>query len=240
MEVHHHPKVEKKNFKEYLLEFLMIFLAVTLGFFAENIREHINRSKDIKQSIHSMISDLKSDSIMYQSLLSGNEISRYMDDTLLAMLADKSLNTNHIYFLARDITASLDFVRPNTKTFEQLKSSGAFQFIENENVLDSIASYYQSLKWFDKQNDILLNKLDQVHEANGKLFNTAVFDKIFSNDYTSEAKNTVAVHEPGNNPPLLSYDSVVINSVMMSYHYLGSVLEKITVLQVLHNNNAIS
>ena len=25
MEVHHHPKVEKKNFKEYFLEFLMIF-----------------------------------------------------------------------------------------------------------------------------------------------------------------------------------------------------------------------
>src|SRR3954452_22127443 len=40
MEVHHHPHVEKKNFKEYLLEGLMIFLAVTMGFFAENIREH--------------------------------------------------------------------------------------------------------------------------------------------------------------------------------------------------------
>ncbi len=25
MEVHHHPKVEKKNFKEYFLEFVMIF-----------------------------------------------------------------------------------------------------------------------------------------------------------------------------------------------------------------------
>jgi hypothetical protein len=27
MEVHHHPHVEKKVFKEYFLEFLMIFLA---------------------------------------------------------------------------------------------------------------------------------------------------------------------------------------------------------------------
>jgi hypothetical protein len=31
MEVHHHPHVGKKNFKEYLLEGLMIFLAVTLA-----------------------------------------------------------------------------------------------------------------------------------------------------------------------------------------------------------------
>ena len=41
MEVHHHPHVEKKKFKEYFLEFLMIFLAVTLGFFAESYRDHI-------------------------------------------------------------------------------------------------------------------------------------------------------------------------------------------------------
>ena len=48
MEVHHHPHVENlpagqagKKFKEYFLEFLMVFLAVTLGFFAEGLREHI-------------------------------------------------------------------------------------------------------------------------------------------------------------------------------------------------------
>jgi hypothetical protein len=45
MEVHHHPHVEKKSFKEYLLEGLMIFLAVTMGFFAENIREHFSEKK---------------------------------------------------------------------------------------------------------------------------------------------------------------------------------------------------
>jgi hypothetical protein len=39
MEVHHHPKVEKKNFKEYLLEGLMIFIAVTMGFL---LRQFVN------------------------------------------------------------------------------------------------------------------------------------------------------------------------------------------------------
>src|SRR5882762_10075503 len=48
MEVHHHPNVEKKNFKEYLLEGLMIFLAVTMGFFAESLRENIaNHEREI-------------------------------------------------------------------------------------------------------------------------------------------------------------------------------------------------
>jgi hypothetical protein len=33
MEVHHHLHVDKKTFKEYFLEFTMIFLAVAMGFF---------------------------------------------------------------------------------------------------------------------------------------------------------------------------------------------------------------
>jgi hypothetical protein len=43
MEVHHHPDIhhKPKKWKEYFLEFLMIFLAVTLGFIAENLREHL-------------------------------------------------------------------------------------------------------------------------------------------------------------------------------------------------------
>ena len=49
MEVHHHPHVEKKKFKEYFLEFLMIFFAVTLGFFAENIRETLTERHNAKE-----------------------------------------------------------------------------------------------------------------------------------------------------------------------------------------------
>ncbi len=61
MEVHHHPTVEKKNFKEYFLEFLMIFLAVTPGFFAENVREGITDYKKAEKFASSMKEGLKSD-----------------------------------------------------------------------------------------------------------------------------------------------------------------------------------
>ena len=47
MEVHHHPDLHhnKKKGKEYFLEFLMIFLAVCMGFIAENVREHFTEEK---------------------------------------------------------------------------------------------------------------------------------------------------------------------------------------------------
>ena len=58
MEVHHHPKVEKKKFKEYFFEFIMIFLAVTMGFFAETIRENITEHRRAKEFAESMLQDL--------------------------------------------------------------------------------------------------------------------------------------------------------------------------------------
>ena len=63
MEVHHHPHVEKKSFKEYLLEGLMIFLAVSMGFIAENIREHITENKIAHEMAENFYQELYSDSI---------------------------------------------------------------------------------------------------------------------------------------------------------------------------------
>lgn len=51
MEVDHRPQLhhQAKPWKEYLLEGLMIFLAVSLGFIAENIRERISENKKVNE-----------------------------------------------------------------------------------------------------------------------------------------------------------------------------------------------
>ena len=63
MEIHHHPNLhhKPKPWKEYLLEFLMIFLAVSMGFFAESYREHLSDQSKEKEYVHSLIEDLKTD-----------------------------------------------------------------------------------------------------------------------------------------------------------------------------------
>ena len=76
----------------------MMFLAVTLGFFAENLREHLKESKEITGNIKSMVTDLKSDSAMYNQVFLSNEYAEKMIDTFITMLGMRSTNTAHIYF----------------------------------------------------------------------------------------------------------------------------------------------
>lgn len=61
MEVHKHPHhvLQKKKWPEYLLEFLMIFFAVFLGFFAESIREHKSDKGRLLREMHTMKETLR-------------------------------------------------------------------------------------------------------------------------------------------------------------------------------------
>ena len=62
MEVHHpHHPTHKKKWSEYIIEFVMLFTAVTLGFFAENIREHLAENEKKKELMKIVSLDLQRD-----------------------------------------------------------------------------------------------------------------------------------------------------------------------------------
>src|SRR5215471_1325191 len=102
MEIHH-PKVEKKNFKEYLLEGLMIFIAVTVGFFAESLRENLSEREKLHGYMEEMVENLKADTLRFHHALSYNESasplldsSRYEIDSA----ASGQIHSNRLYYLA--------------------------------------------------------------------------------------------------------------------------------------------
>src|SRR6476619_5083643 len=71
MEVHHHPDLHHraKPWKEYFLEFIMIFLAVTLGFFAETVRERLSENSKAKELAESLYKEVYSDSLIVQRIM---------------------------------------------------------------------------------------------------------------------------------------------------------------------------
>src|SRR4029077_8325137 len=86
MEVHHHPHLKKKNFKEYLLEGLMIFVAVTMGFFAETIRENISEHERAETFATSMVKELKEDTAQLKSYVKYFTYANNNVDTLMQLL----------------------------------------------------------------------------------------------------------------------------------------------------------
>jgi len=148
MEVHHHPDLhdKKKNFKEYFLEFLMIFLAVSLGFFAESLREHLVNIRKEKEYIISVKEDLLTDTSSLSHLIPIAQLQLRKLDSLCILLNlaanNNTYNIDRLYYLNFRYSFGLDIVILTERTISQIKSTGAFNLIENKASKDSITFYY--------------------------------------------------------------------------------------------------
>ncbi len=148
MEVHHHahdPAAphHKKNWKSYFWEFLMLFLAVLCGFFAEYQLEHkIERDRE-KQFMQTMIEDLKTDSAQLSRLIASRKKRIRELDTLFNLIASDEYLTNgkKVYMLYE--IPYWDVLRffPSDRTMLQLKNGGNLRLIRKRNVSNALIKY---------------------------------------------------------------------------------------------------
>jgi len=156
MEVHHHPDLEhkKKRFKEYFLEFLMIFLAVTMGFIAENVREGISDRNKEREYIESMIQDLKTDTAQVNEKRVDLLVQMFQMDTLETLLRPDVNKRDSDVFECYHIRSSImnqHQVGFSDRTITQLVSSGNMRLINKKTVSDRITEYYSRVKVVDAQ-----------------------------------------------------------------------------------------
>jgi len=87
MEVHHHTKSHHGGWKGHLLEFVMLFAAVTLGFFAENLREHYVERHRAVAFLDSIAADLDADIANIDSTLEQSRVRYVAGNEAMALYA---------------------------------------------------------------------------------------------------------------------------------------------------------
>ena len=168
---------EKKGW-HYVFEFLMLFLAVFCGFIAENWREQMKEHQREREFIHSIVQDLKSDTLQSGEILMQLKRKSKGIDSLLEELQSPEIveNSNKAFRLW---TQNLDlkaFVS-NDRTLQQLKSSGELRLIRNKEVSDRIMQYDQVVRNYYRQTDLMYSAL----------INQDIYSKFF--DFISLNKN---------------------------------------------------
>jgi hypothetical protein len=162
MEVHKHPHhvLHKKKWPEYLLEFFMLFLAVFLGFLAENQREHFVEHQREKKFARRLLSDLRQDSIFFETRIKLLEERQKAHKRFLEIMtnpvraADWAVMKEFVPLLTG---TSNDFT---TATYNQMKTSGGLRYIDNDSLTTSLQKYY----------DVLLARASRDAEGAGKFF----------------------------------------------------------------------
>jgi hypothetical protein len=143
MEVHHHAHAPKK-LREYLTEFFMLFLAVTLGFLAENIREHYIEQERAHELLESFMHDVSQNIILMDSLTTSNSKMIMKNDSAVLYLLENDLVDLDSFYNLLPVT-SYRYLN-NNETYDQMKSSGSLRYIKDTTLLRKIIAYNNASK----------------------------------------------------------------------------------------------
>jgi len=201
MEVHQHSHTPRKKWTHYLWEFLMLFLAVTLGFLVENQREHYVEHQREKQFIQSLFNDIKADTANLGRIINARTVKGHAIDSLSYFVNSDSSKyfTKQIYFYAASIARTLPYrFVPNDGTIQQLKNSGAFRLIRKRIVVDSISKYDVNVRNLLSQWLVEEGLIEHYRDAATKMFDALVFDPMLD-------ENVAVIGPPKGNPSMQPY-----------------------------------
>jgi hypothetical protein len=183
MEVHHpHHITHKKQWKEYLIEFIMLFTAVTLGFFAENYRERVIESHKEKEYMQTMVVDLKEDIDRIQNSIETTSMKVQAMDSLIRNIYAKPYTDSSIrrlYYLYRRYMGSATDVSFSRRTINQLINSGNLRLIRSMEISDSIVYY-------DINTDRIVRQYSVFHDQyqqKARELSNQIFDSYYLVDY---------------------------------------------------------
>jgi hypothetical protein len=234
MEVHHHPDLHhrRKKFREYFLEFIMIFLAVTLGFIAENIREDLADRIKAKEYGQSLYDDLKADSSGLNFNIGFNRWRATKIDSFILLLTSQDIQQHgqSLYYYQAAMNLQIGFT-PVDITAQQLRNSGGLRFFKNPEIYNLIASYYSWVNFYaaraNERRVVIPNSLTS------KLFYADILISIGM--ITADIKNSIRMPEAGTK--LLSTDKQALNEYLLyagdfksanelSYYFLNGIVKE--------------
>ena len=214
MEVHQHSHVNhSKKWKNYLYEFLMLFLAVSAGFFMENLREHHIESDREVQYMKSLLNDLQADTSNIRKTTERNMVWKQNADSLfILMTSPKNTDkTNSIYFYSRNVSLR-SFFYMTDGTLNQLNNAGGLRLITHQDIVDSISSYKNVYDDLDISQKLKELQLIDYRNACCKVFDVRVYEKMVN--------GFLDVVRPEGNPKLISQNPVDVNELLMRVHYI--------------------
>jgi len=174
MDVHYLPSNRHiKSAKEYILDFLIIFLAVILGFIANDTRQTYVEKTKATEYARLLKDDMKSDLTAIQLVYNDKEWIETKYDSVEVILATKDIReyNEFIYYVERYLDKNPQFTAQDI-TYQQSRSIGNNPVIKNQKLNKDIASYYQHYSQY--------RAIESSYETSGKNDLSEIESKLFN------------------------------------------------------------
>jgi hypothetical protein len=146
MEVHAHTHTPRKKWTHYFWEFLMLFLAVTLGFLVENQREHYVEHLRAKEYAKTLVEDLAADTTELLDVIREDKIILSCFDSINTTIQNgiKNKTVPGSFYYYCNIGTFSPIVVWNDATLTQVIQTGSLRYFRNKELVKKLSAYYSS------------------------------------------------------------------------------------------------
>ncbi len=221
MEVHHHAHTARKKWTHYFWEFFMLFLAITLGFFVENQREHNIEGQREKKYMQNLLHDLARDTVNYNLSIALRLKRESQAHQLITMLysPDRNKHLADLYYFARQMPRMNTIFYSTDATMNQLKNSGALRLIKKTAVADSIVAYNAATEAYAENRKTEMETRNVFRDAMGNVFDASVLLTMIDSAGDDMEKTVIS---PAFVKPLITENQQTINHLCTLVHFLYS------------------
>ncbi|MCL9968249.1 MAG: hypothetical protein NBV56_02875 [Aquirufa antheringensis] len=154
MEVHH-PHHPPKSLKDYASEFIVIFVALTLGFLVENQREHYIEGLREKELAKSLLKDLAADSVEFREFQQIRLKERTSINEAIHIIETQGLKPTDATLYYHFIRGVFIWRHPEFRqaNLDQIISSGSLRYFKNDTLAKAISDLKMQLKRIEYRQD---------------------------------------------------------------------------------------
>jgi hypothetical protein len=167
----------EKTVLDYLFDFFMLFIAVTLGFFSNNLREDYLDRRMEKEYINSLIYDIGYDTASIRTIIRDDWHQIMGMDTLLKLFEKDGaeLPVDELYRLCSEYLNTYTNFTSRDITINQMKNAGELNLIHSKAISDSILSYYNEISSHQDQFDFNGKSFQDIVNIEMELFDYSVY-----------------------------------------------------------------
>ena len=187
----------------------MLFVAVSLGFLAENLREQqIEKHREISylQNVHE---DLQLDFSTIDTVIISNNVRLAALDTFFARFKAGLASNEEIYFYIRNLALRSTFESSHIG-FDQIKSAGGLRMVKNKSITSGIQEYEKMLSSIEKLEELRDRTLEQGRFKMAKVFDA----KILYDMSIQQVEGIIRFPKPIKTDNIMQKDPAALNELI--------------------------
>lgn len=219
---HHDLPPGEKAWKHYFLEFFMLFLAVSLGFFADNYREHSIEKERAKEMAVGLFNDLEKDSLHLYRIMERKNLFINEMNSLISTLSSNDVKNkiSLLTYYQASYLMEIDMPIPSRANLDQLTNSGSLRYFKDKKLVSDISQWDNAItvQFQERFQTDLLRLIEEIKSVS-RVFYPVIIDSMrslsFKRFYENENISDEMLNSFERTPEkLITYDERELNEVI--------------------------